>query len=48
VAFARFVLSRGPDGRRRPTAVLDGERASEVIEKTMETGADGKKGKGRR
>ncbi len=48
VAFARFVLSRGPDGRRRPTAVLDGERASEAIEKTMETGADGKKGKGRR
>lgn len=45
VAFARFVLSRGPDGGRRPPAVLDGERASE---KTMKTGGDGSKGKGRR
>ncbi|AHK00779.1 cation:proton antiporter [Agrobacterium tumefaciens] len=33
VAFARFVLSRGADGRRRTKAVLDGERASEVVEK---------------
>lgn len=48
VAFARFVLSRGPDGRRRPAAVLDGERASEAIEKNMEKGAAKRKGKGRR
>ncbi|MGC4391514.1 MULTISPECIES: cation:proton antiporter [unclassified Agrobacterium] len=47
VAFARFVLSRGPDGRR-PTAVLDGERASEAIEKTTQTRTGGRKGKGRR
>ncbi|MBO9107916.1 MULTISPECIES: cation:proton antiporter [Agrobacterium] len=33
VAFARFVLSRGADDRRRTKAVLDGERASEVVEK---------------
>ncbi|WCK02783.1 cation:proton antiporter [Agrobacterium tumefaciens] len=48
VAFARFVLSRGPDDRRRRSTVLDGERASEVIEKTMENSAHGKKGRGRR
>ncbi|AVH41013.1 cation:proton antiporter [Agrobacterium tumefaciens] len=48
VAFARFVLSRGPDGRRRPAAVLDGERASEAIEKNMEKGVANRKGKGRR
>ncbi|MCZ7450019.1 cation:proton antiporter [Agrobacterium rhizogenes] len=48
VAFARFVLSRGPDDRRRRTTVLDGDRASEVIEKTMENDTRGKKGRGRR
>ena len=32
VAFARFVLSRGADGRRRSQTVLDGERASETDE----------------
>lgn len=48
VAFARFVLSRGPDGPRRPKAVLDGERASEALEKTMESGSGAKKEKGRR
>ncbi|EGL61758.1 putative monovalent cation/H+ antiporter subunit F [Agrobacterium sp. ATCC 31749] len=48
VAFARFVLSRGPDDRRRRATVLDGDRASEVIEKTMENDARGKKGRGRR
>ncbi len=48
VAFARFVLSRGPDDRRGRTAVLDGERASEVIEKTIENAARGKKGRDRR
>ncbi|AYM56610.1 cation:proton antiporter [Agrobacterium fabrum] len=48
VAFARFVLSRGPDDRRRRTAVLDGERASEVIEKNTEIDVRGKKGRGRR
>ncbi|QCL93277.1 cation:proton antiporter [Agrobacterium tumefaciens] len=48
VAFARFVLSRGPDGRRRPAAVLDGERASEAIEKNMEKGVANRKGKGGR
>lgn len=47
VAFARFVLSRGADGRRRPAAVLDGERASEAIEKTPKTGVANKKAKGR-
>lgn len=30
VAFARFVLSRGPDGRSRGRAFLDGEKASDV------------------
>ncbi|CVI58891.1 MULTISPECIES: cation:proton antiporter [Agrobacterium] len=48
VAFARFVLSRGLDERRGPTTVLDGERASEVVEITMKKGVVGGKGKGRR
>lgn len=48
VAFARFVLSRGPDDRHRRTTVLDGERASEVTGKTMENAARGKKARGRR
>ncbi|MDH7800213.1 MULTISPECIES: cation:proton antiporter [unclassified Rhizobium] len=45
VAFARFVLSRGADGRRGTKAVLDGERASEAPEKLMKTGQ--KRGKRR-
>ncbi|KJF73278.1 cation:proton antiporter [Agrobacterium arsenijevicii] len=45
VAFARFVLSRGADGRRGTKAVLDGERASEDIEKPTKTGP--KRGKRR-
>ncbi|CDN91484.1 cation:proton antiporter [Agrobacterium tumefaciens] len=48
VAFARFVLSRGPDGTRRSKAVLDGEKASEAIEKTVKSVRNSGKGKGGR
>ncbi|AQS62340.1 hypothetical protein AGRHK599_LOCUS575 [Rhizobium rhizogenes] len=48
VAFARFVLSRGPDAGRSSKAVLDGGRASEAIEKTSQNPHRGGKGKGGR
>ena len=46
VAFARFVLARGADGGRKSKAVLDGERASESIEKKSQNQNLGKKRKG--
>lgn len=46
VAFARFVLTRGADGGRKSKAVLDGERASESIEKKSQNQNLGKKRKG--
>lgn len=48
VAFARFVLARGADGGRKSKAVLDGERASEAIEKPVKPALNGRKRKGGR
>lgn len=45
VAFARFVLSRGPDGGRRSRTVLDGERRSETVEKQEKPALNGEKRK---
>lgn len=48
VAFARFVLSRGADGRQRSKPVLDGERASETVDRPPKPGLKRAKGKGGR
>ena len=48
VAFARFVLSRGPDGGRGPKGVLDGARRSEFAENPSKIRVNSGKEKGRR
>ncbi|MBW9057007.1 cation:proton antiporter [Agrobacterium pusense] len=48
VAFARFVLSRGPDGGRDPKGVLDGARRSELAENPSKIRVNSGKEKGRR
>ncbi|PZU74033.1 MAG: cation:proton antiporter [Rhizobium sp.] len=48
VAFARFVLSRGPDGRRGPKGVLDGARLSELAQNPSKIRVNSGKEKGRR
>lgn len=48
VAFARFVLSRGPEGKRERQTVLDGERTPETTEKPAKPGPSGGKRKGGR
>ncbi|NWJ25195.1 cation:proton antiporter [Rhizobium sp. RM] len=44
VAFARFVLSRGPDGKRRSSTPLDGEKTPDKSTKASDigTGANGR------
>ncbi len=48
VAFARFVLSRGPDGRRGPKGVLDGARLSELAQNPSKIRVNSGKETGRR